>query len=353
MDVEIHYEAFVVGDGAVSDDGRSIDEVSAEGVVALVREWSCDALVEPLRQRGIDGTALCLVDSVKDVSELAPEASLEVCQRFMQGVIELRKNGISPAMVHKQPPKCFDSSYVRGVPFAFRLGNGDVIDGLDAEVAAMAVGERREFTVEPSRAYGTHGLSPRVPPNATLRFVVELVSAASPQSASDATRPVDECERCAAEAAECKAAGNARFKAKAFDEASVEYLKALSLIQLGWPDDALRGPASDEVEGATAARRTALGCYLNLAACCLQTQAFRKAAAHCTAALAVDARSVKGLYRRAQAHVALGGVVDARADLRAAIAIDPSNAAVRALYAKTQKKGSASQSQRSLFAGKV
>ena len=333
MDVNIHYEAFVVSDcAAASDDGLSIDEVSAEGVLALAREWSCDALVEPLRQRGIDGTALCLVDSVKDISELAPEASLEVCRRFTHGVIELRKNGTPPTTAQKQPARCFDSSYARGVPFAFRLGNGDVIDGLDAEVAAMAVGERREFTVEPSRAYGALGLPPRVPPNATLRFVVELISAAAPRSASDAMRPEEERKRCAAEAAECKAEGNARFKAGAFDEASVQYLKALSLLQLGWPDAALRGVEGEVVEGAEAVRQTTLGCYLNLAACCLQTQAFRKAAAHCTAALAVDACSVKGLYRRAQARVALGDVVDARADLRAAIAIDPSNTAVRALY---------------------
>jgi FKBP-type peptidyl-prolyl cis-trans isomerase len=70
----------------------------------------------------------------------------------------------------------FDSSYSRGQPFSFQLGGGDVIAGWDQGVPGMKVGGQRELIIPPDLAYRAQGQPPTIPPNATLVFVIELVS---------------------------------------------------------------------------------------------------------------------------------------------------------------------------------
>jgi peptidylprolyl isomerase len=70
----------------------------------------------------------------------------------------------------------FDSSYSRGQPFPFQLGGGQVIPGWDQGVAGMKVGGQRELIIPPELAYGAQGQPPTIPPNATLVFVIDLVS---------------------------------------------------------------------------------------------------------------------------------------------------------------------------------
>ena len=70
----------------------------------------------------------------------------------------------------------FDSSYDHGQPFSFKLGGGQVIPGWDQGVAGMKVGGRRELIIPPDLAYGAQGQPPTIPANATLVFVIDLVS---------------------------------------------------------------------------------------------------------------------------------------------------------------------------------
>lgn len=70
----------------------------------------------------------------------------------------------------------FDSSLDRNQPFSFTLGERRVIPGWEQGVVGMKVGGKRELIIPPELAYGARGAGDVIPPNATLKFEVELLA---------------------------------------------------------------------------------------------------------------------------------------------------------------------------------
>ncbi len=69
----------------------------------------------------------------------------------------------------------FDSSLDRGVPFEFVVGDKQVIEGWDDGVVGMKKGGKRKLTIPPHLAYGKTGSPPKIGPDATLVFEIELL----------------------------------------------------------------------------------------------------------------------------------------------------------------------------------
>lgn len=52
-----------------------------------------------------------------------------------------------------------------------------MIQGLDLAIGLMNIGEKCELKIQSRLAYGAKGLQPNVPPNSTLLYTLELLSA--------------------------------------------------------------------------------------------------------------------------------------------------------------------------------
>jgi peptidyl-prolyl cis-trans isomerase A (cyclophilin A) len=69
----------------------------------------------------------------------------------------------------------FDSSYERGNPIEFPLGQGQVIPGWDEGIQLLQIGDKARFVIPSHLAYGEKGAGGVIPPNAVLIFDVELI----------------------------------------------------------------------------------------------------------------------------------------------------------------------------------
>ena len=73
--------------------------------------------------------------------------------------------------------KKFDSSYDRRSPLKFTAGVRQVIAGWDESlITNLKVGGVRKVIIPPNLGYGARGAGGVIPPNATLYFIMELVS---------------------------------------------------------------------------------------------------------------------------------------------------------------------------------
>ncbi|KAL6216712.1 hypothetical protein ACLB2K_009931 [Fragaria x ananassa] len=70
----------------------------------------------------------------------------------------------------------FESTREREEPVTVKIGEGEVVKGLEHGMVTMKKGEVALFTVPAELAYGVAGRGDDVPPNAAVRFEVELIS---------------------------------------------------------------------------------------------------------------------------------------------------------------------------------
>ena len=79
-----------------------------------------------------------------------------------------------------------DKEFDHGDSFEFTIGEGKVIKGWDEGIPGMKVGGKRKLVIPPEKGYGLAGSPPKIPPNAGLKFDVELLEIKGPADAGAA-----------------------------------------------------------------------------------------------------------------------------------------------------------------------
>jgi FKBP-type peptidyl-prolyl cis-trans isomerase len=139
------------------EESEERDRIVVVGQSANVQQARADALLEAANEQG--KLSRMVIDDIKI------------------GVGEEVKEGDTVAVHYKgtlQNGQEFDSSYNRGVPFEFKVGGGQVIEGWEKGLVGMKQGGQRVLVVPPEMAYGDQGIGP-IPGGATLVFAIELI----------------------------------------------------------------------------------------------------------------------------------------------------------------------------------
>jgi len=207
----------------------------------------------------------------------------------------------------------------------FVIGDEQTIEGLDVGIASMKKGEKAQFTLKPKYAFGEKGDTQRgVPPNATVRYVVELVDFVKEKESWDMSP-----EEKVAAAQKRKDDGNELFKVGRYKRAIKKYKKAMTFL------DAEYGMNDDQK---ATVKKLKVPLYLNLAASKLATKQYKEVIEDCNKALEIEANNVKGLIRRSKANIELDEWDLARNDLDKALKHDANNEDAKRELARLKKK---------------
>lgn len=198
----------------------------------------------------------------------------------------------------------FDSNQNRDDPFSFVLGQNRVIKGWEAGFASMKKGERATLICSPDYAYGARGSPPKIPPNSTLKFEVELLDFKDKKKEkweySD--------EEKLAEANSAKAIGNERLKQGDYLGAVHSYKDGLEFV---------------EFETSSEAKQLVNILRLNTAQAYLKINKYFDVIEFCTKVLKEEPDNMKALYRRGVAYNRSQDFGKAETDFKELLRLDP------------------------------
>ena len=206
----------------------------------------------------------------------------------------------------------FDTSYGRDDGFKFIIGVGHVIKGWDIGIMQMEVGERSHLIVSPNYGYGKIGNLPKIPPNAILKFEIELLSAQERRP----TKWMMNDEEKTKIAIKLKEDGNNWFRDKSYKEAEGFYREAISHL--------------DSIQNSNAEVKTLKKTILvNVAIVCNKSQLWAECVRAWTQSLSIDSENPKALYNRGIAYRHLKHYEESLNDLKNAVKRNPNDKAIR------------------------
>ncbi len=150
----------------LAEDAGNVTEVGT--VVASIQDTK-----ETTADTKLQGVKEALMDATTYSGELVKL----VIDDVTVGTGALVKNGDTVTVHYQgtlQDGTKFDSSYERGQPFSFKVGEGRVIQGWEKGLIGMQVGGKRILAIPSDMAYGNRQVGP-IPPNAPLIFSIELL----------------------------------------------------------------------------------------------------------------------------------------------------------------------------------
>jgi len=179
------------------------------------------------------------------------------------------------------------------------LGEQQLIRGLEKGLATMTKGEIALFELRADYAYGEEGKPPAVPPAATVRYEVELLSWVEPKKLRSELTLAERLD----EASCRKAEGTRAFRQGQWTAAQVAYHGAVELLL----DEAPAGFASfgelcAPVGREKEAHALLISCWLNEAQCALQREEWFVAEKICSTVRQRAPAAQSNTRARARAH---------------------------------------------------
>lgn len=201
-----------------------------------------------------------------------------------------------------------------------RIGDGEVVDGLDKALSSMKKGEEAEVILKPEYGYeNAKSLLPRsgeVKATDTIHVAVKLVSFEKAKDMWSMT-----FDEKAQEMRKIKEKGNQMFKDNRLKLAMKCYERGISFFDSSTSE--LNAELRKKVN------HLLVQCHLNVAACQEKLSDYKKVIEHCNKALDLEPSNGKALYRRGSAYLALDDYYKARVDLKYALEMNGKDANIR------------------------
>ncbi|CAH0516372.1 unnamed protein product [Peronospora belbahrii] len=275
---------------------------------------------------GYDSNKFCRDEGFIDISPRADGGVLKKIVREGKASIQKLEEGC-PTIVHyvgrlmdgsifDTTRDMLDGKYVGGTddPFEFQLGREKVIKGWDIGVATMNVGEVARFIIAPEYGYGHKGFAPKVEPNETLDFEIELISFKDPlprfptqaelaesrkkQHEEDLKlleeNPPPTVDERIESALEQKEKGNALIAKQDYDQAQKCYDSGF--VHIFYSKEEWENFLSQEDKDKV--NKVKLLLYLNRALCKIKLAKIEDALWDCDQAILLDPNNSKGHFRR-------------------------------------------------------
>ncbi|XP_028415174.1 inactive peptidyl-prolyl cis-trans isomerase FKBP6-like [Dendronephthya gigantea] len=219
----------------------------------------------------------------------------------------------------------FDSTRLRNRQQQMKLGES-VIAGFDIALRTMRKGEISQYLFSPNYAFKEMGCPPRIPPNTSVLFEIELVSFVD-QAASDefSEFPPEERNKASFEsihevAQSFKETGNDLFLRNEFYQSIKKYDKGIQLLEMCRVKD-----EREERE----MNISLLALYINASLCALKLGQGARAKKFGRKALDIDPKNIKAIYRVAQGFQKEGDFGKAREWFLRAQRQEPNNPDIR------------------------
>ncbi|VDI79492.1 FK506-binding protein 6 [Mytilus galloprovincialis] len=216
----------------------------------------------------------------------------------------------------------YDSTRLRNAPERYKLGQNQLLPGLEICIRTMKKGELAQLLVSPDYAYGKLGVEPRIPGNSTVMFKLELMNFVEHAGIEDYDMMTKE-ERDKIEFSDIlkfveveRQLGLQVYKERAFHKAFGHYKKAAIMLES-------RHVKDEEEEKVHRGKLFTL--YSNMAVCASKQNKFNLVMTYCNKGREIEPNNVKLLFLQGKAHRRSSHFEVARDMLKRAQRMNPNN----------------------------